>query len=48
MPLTDDQANHSKLFRQNEKMLLDLMIDFNPGIVIQMSLDQKLELQRNL
>ena len=44
MSLLDDQATHSKMFRKIEKMLADLMIDFNPSIVIQMVLSQKQEL----
>ena len=44
----DSQFNHSKIIRQIEQMLNDLMIDFNNGLIIQMTLQQKLDLKQKL
>ena len=35
----DSQINHSKLIRQIEQMLNSLMIDFNVGLIVQMTLN---------
>ena len=35
----DSQINHSKLIRQIEQMLNSLMIDFNIGLIVQMTLN---------
>ena len=37
--------NHSKIVRDIEKLLIDLMIDFNEATIIQMNLDRKLNLK---
>jgi len=38
----DEQRNHSKIVREIEDKLNKMQWDFNVGIIIQMSLDQKL------
>lgn len=39
--LKDSSQNHSKILREIETLLNDLNVDFNEGIIIQLSLDEK-------
>ena len=43
--LKDTQFNHSKLLRQIELLLKELMLDFNEGIIIKMNLEEKINLR---
>jgi len=46
--IKDSQINHSRILRHIEEKLTQLMISYNSGIIIQMSLVEKLALKEKI